>query len=72
MILLVVNNLAVGFNSITILIIEYVTSHHSQQENRFTKCTDCTRYKEAKEKTHDKKATKYIDKLLADHMDLVW
>jgi len=42
------------------------------KENRFTKCTDCTRYKEEKEKTHDKKARQEIDKLLTEHMDLVW
>lgn len=24
------------------------------QENRFTKCTDCTKYKQEKEKTMDK------------------
>ncbi|XP_068752651.1 uncharacterized protein [Montipora capricornis] len=41
-------------------------------ENRFTKCTDCTRYKEAKEKTYDKKARQEIDKLLNEHMELVW
>ncbi|XP_068669901.1 uncharacterized protein [Montipora foliosa] len=42
------------------------------KENRFTKCTDCTRYKEAKEKMHDKKARNEIEKLLNEHMELVW
>lgn len=42
------------------------------KENRFTKCTDCTRYKEEKEKTVDKKARQEIDRLLTEHMELVW
>ena len=42
------------------------------QENRFTKCTDCTKYKEQKEKTMDKKVRAEIDVLLNKHLELVW
>ena len=42
------------------------------QENRFTKCTDCTKYKEQKEKTMDKKVRDEVDALLNKHLELVW
>jgi len=42
------------------------------QENRFTKCTDCVKYKEQKEKTMDKRLRNEIDELLKNHLDLVW
>ncbi|CAH3166517.1 unnamed protein product [Pocillopora meandrina] len=39
-------------------------------ENRFTKCTDCTKYKQEKEKTVDKARRAEIDHLLKLHLDL--
>ena len=42
------------------------------QENRFTKCTDCTRYKQEKEKTVDKAKRAQIDHLIKLHLELVW
>lgn len=43
-----------------------------KQENRFTKCTDCTKYKEQKERTMDKKVRSEVDALLNKHLELVW
>ncbi|XP_068680383.1 uncharacterized protein [Montipora foliosa] len=42
------------------------------RENRFTKCTDCTRYKQEKEKTVDKAKRAQIDHLLKLQLELVW
>ena len=42
------------------------------QENRFTKCTDCTKYKQEKEKTLDKARRAEIDRMLKLHLELVW
>ena len=41
-------------------------------ENHFAKCTDCTKYKEKKEKTMDKKVQDEVDALLNNHLQLVW
>ncbi|XP_074628853.1 uncharacterized protein LOC141886566 isoform X1 [Acropora palmata] len=42
------------------------------KENRFTKCTDCTKYKQEKERTMDKARRAEIDGLLKLHLELVW
>lgn len=49
----------------------YFPNVTTPKENRFTKCTDCTKYKEQKEKTMDKKVRAEIDVLLNKHLELV-